>query len=223
MKKYYLFKMDETTINFIPFVLLILMGVITGFVYPSILEYIRSISISKCFDFILLFVLYCMLHEFFHSLAYMIHRIPFNKIIYGIAAEKGVFYCLCKTNINRNMILRALFYPLVFLGIVTGVLAIIFNLPMLYLLSILNICGCSGDIIMFIYMIKLDKNIKFSEMDDPISFAIYSDKDVSKVKHFGLKYLGAKDDIKREDLKKIKISKLSYIVLAILVLLAVII
>ena len=44
-------------------------------------------------------------------------------------------------------------------------------------------------------------------------FVTWTDKDVSKVKHFGLEYVGKRSNIERNDLKKIKVSKLSYIVL----------
>ena len=110
-------------------------------------------------------------------------------------------------------------YPLFFIGVVTYIVSIIWNLPLLHLLSIFNISGCSGDIIMFIFISRLDKDIEFTEMDDPISFAIYSDKDVNKISHFGLKYLGTKEKVLRTDFKKIKVSKASYIIIIVLLVL----
>ena len=65
----------------------------------------------------------------------------------------------------------------------------------------------------FLFIIKLPKDIKFSELDDGVAFAILSDKDVSKIKHYGLDFVEKKDTIKRTDFKKIRVSKLSYIVL----------
>ena len=56
---------------------------------------------------------------------------------------------------------------------------------MLGLLSIFNISGCSGDLVMFFFFLTRDKDIMYTELDDPTSFAIYADHDVSKYNHFG--------------------------------------
>ena len=82
---------------------------------------------------------------------------------------------------------------------------------MLFLLSISNIVGCIGDIIMFIFIIRLNKNIKFSEYNDSTSFGIKSKNDISNMKPFGLKYLGTEKELNRTINKKINISKLSLI------------
>ena len=92
----------------------------------------------------------------------------------------------------------------------------------LLILSIFNISGCVGDIFTFIFMTKLDKNIEFSEFDDTTSFAIYTDKDISKNKYLGLKYLGIKNKLIKKEYTKIKISKWSYIILSVLFIISLI-
>ena len=198
-KKYYLYKMNNGTIGFIPLVILV---VLLGGIYlvdSNAFKEITNVFLNQPMDFLILFLIYCLVHELFHSLAYIV--------------EQGVFYCLCKTNIDRNIILRSLLYPFFFLGIVTLIIGLVFNIPMLSLLSIANLSGCSGDLIMFKFIVGLSKKVKFSEMDDPISFAIYSDKDLSKTRSFGLEYIKSSNEIKREDLTKLKVSKASYIVM----------
>ena len=64
---------------------------------------------------------------------------------------------------------------------------------MTLILSILNISGAAADIMYFIYIIKLKKDIKFSELDDGTSFAILSDYDVTKEKHIGLDFVKKMD------------------------------
>ena len=54
---------------------------------------------------------------------------------------------------------------------------------------------------------------------DCTSFAIYSDEDVSKYNHFGLKYKGNYDSVERNNFKKINISKFSYVFLGICLIL----
>ena len=218
-KKYYLFKMKAGMLTVISTVLLFAMFPITSF-------FTKGKTYEFVFDdgfFFLILILfgYLFLHELLHSLAYVIYGGRFNKITYGIALELGVLYCLCKQNISKKNILHSLMYPLVFLGIITYIISIIFDLPLLLILSIINISGCSGDIIMFIFISRI-KNMEFSEMDDPISFAIYTNEDVSKLNHFGLEYLGTTDKLQREDFTKIKVSKPSYVIIVLLLVIGLI-
>ena len=92
-------------------------------------------------------------------------------------------------------------------------------MPFLHLLSICNISGSAGDIIMFMFILNLPKDIEYSEYDSEISFGIFTDKKIENEKHFGLKYLGTKEKLKREDKKKLKISKQSKVALIALFLL----
>ena len=96
--------------------------------------------------------------------------------------------------------------PFIVLGLITLMIALITKNALLLHLSIYNISGCAGDIITFLFLLKLKNDIEFTEFDDVTSFAIYSNKDLSTIKHFGLKYVGTKDDVARNELKKIKIS-----------------
>ena len=73
----------------------------------------------------------------------------------------------------------------------------------------------------FIFLIKLPKDIKFSELDDGTAFAILADTDVSKIKHIGLDFIEKKESIERKDFKRVKISKLSYIVLIVCIILVI--
>lgn len=218
-KKYYLFEMKMVPINVLSFFLLFLM---IGITYVIDKDFFVS-SFNDIFDsyalFLILIILYMVLHEILHSISYCIYGGKFKNIIYGIELEKGVFYCLCKQNVNKLNILNSLFFPLFYIGVVTYIIGMLFELPILVWLSIFNINGCSGDIIMFIFMSRLSKDIEFTEFDDPTSFAIYSSEDVSKYNHFGLKYKGCFDKVGRNNFKKINITKFSYGILALFLLL----
>ena len=73
---------------------------------------------------------------------------------------------------------------------------------------------------MFIYISKLNKNIEFSEFDNPTRFAIYADYDVTKTKHFGLKFIEKIDLLKKENLTRVTISKGTIIFSIILLIIA---
>lgn len=221
-KKYYLFQMKMLPLNAISIILFLIMICIT---YMWNIEFLNS-SFFTVYDsfglLLILMIIFMVIHEILHSIAYVIYGGSFKNIVYGVYLEKGVFYCLCKQNINKLNILNSLFFPLFYIGVVTYVLGMIFEFPFLTWLSIFNITGCSGDIIMFMFMSKLSKNIEFTEIDDPTSFAIYSEKDVSKSNHFGLKYIGCYNEVEKNDLKKITISKFSWIILGLILILSII-
>ena len=169
-KKYYIYEMNITTLNIVTILILALITPISYYLYPSAFNINENINLVLC---IVVYFLYMLFHEIFHSIAYVIYGGKYKHVTYGINLEKGVLCCLCKQDIDKRNILHSLMYPLIFLGIITFIIALIFKLPALYILSILNISGCSGDIIMYIFMKKLDDNIKFSEYDNPIGFGIY--------------------------------------------------
>lgn len=214
VKKYHIFKINLTTLNVISIVILILCFGITALFFPSNMKDMAMLfdNIKFCLLLLPLMICYFTLHELLHALGYIVNGANPKKITFGAELEKGVLYCLCKDEVDKKNILFSLMYPLFFIGIVTYIIGIIFNYPVLLLLSILNISGAAGDIMYFLFIIKLDKDIMYSEMDDGTSFALISKDDPSKYKHYGLKYCGTADEIPRKDFKRVKISKISLIV-----------
>ena len=219
-KKYYLFEMDANILNIMSVVLFIFILIISFILDKNLL--IDSFNITNYFLTLLLMLGYLCTHELLHSLAYVIYGAKYKNISYGVALEKGVLYCLCKQNITKKNILHSLMYPLFFIGIITYIIALIYKMPTLFLLSIMNIAGSIGDIIMFIFIYKL-KDIEFSEYDSVLGFAIYSKKDLSKLKPFGLKYKETREELKRNNDRKINITYKSLIILIVLLILSLII
>ena len=217
MKKYHLFKIN---INFLNVFSLVILVVVLLFTYIFFND--NFIGMFNLFNdkkiMLLLFpmmIFYFILHEFFHALGYIIHGADKSKITFGMELEKGVFYCLCKQDIKKKTILFSLMYPLFFIGFVTYVISIILNLDVLLLLSIVNISGAAGDIMYFFFIIKLNKEIVFSELDDGTSFVIKNIDDINKYKYYGLNYEGKVNSVSRSDFKRLYVSKLSSIVLVI--------
>ena len=214
-KEYYVFKMNLVLLNIVALLLVIPPLIIAFCISPELVS--NSFKLYMYGSGVLIFfpcmLGYMALHELLHALGYIIYGADPKKITFGMELEKGVLYCLCKQEVTRKNILNAVMWPLFYIGIVTFVISIIFNLPILLLLSIINISGAAGDIMYFIFLRKLDKNIMYSEMDDGTSFAILSEKDISKTKSFGLEFVEKVNEIPRNDFKRLKISKLSYLVL----------
>ena len=217
-KKYYIFSLDMTFLNIFSFVILGLVIGITYIIDKNFLidSIVWTFAPNRLFLTFILIILYLMIHEILHSIGYYVYGAKYKNIIYGIELEKGIFYCLCKQNVSKKNIMNSLMYPLFYIGIVTYILCFILNSSYLLILSIFNISGCVGDIFTFLFIRKLDKDIEFSEFDDTTSFGLYSDKDLSKGKYLGIKYITNVDKLERKDYKKIKVSKISYLILIVM-------
>ena len=214
-KNYYLFKMNTYFLNGFSLILIVLCTLLFIFIYGS-----NSLEVAqKSMKYVLILYLpYLILHEILHSIAYVIYGADFKNITYGAHLEKGVLCCLCKQRINKRNILHSLLYPFVIIGIITLIIGIIFDLPVLVVLSLINISGCSGDLVMFYHLSKLN-NYEFSEYDDPIAFGLFTKDDFSQLNMFGLDYVGKKARLERNDLRKVVISKPSIILLVLFYLL----
>lgn len=220
-KKYYIFEMKMGILNVLSIVLLITCSLLTLLIYKIFNIDFIFIFNNQLGIILLTYLIYMILHEILHSVGYILFGADPSKITFGAHLEKGILCCLCKQNISRKNILNSLLFPFFYLGIVTYIIGIIFNNHLLVILSILNISGCIGDLVMFKFFIKL-KNIEYSEFDNPIRFAVYSKEDLSKVNPYGLKYIETLEKIERNDLKRLKISKLSYLCFFILILLTIV-
>jgi len=214
-KHYYLFKMNTIFLNVFSAILILLSCQIFYLIYGN--DSLKVLN-NNLYGVIILYLPYLILHELLHSLAYTIHGADFKNITYGIHLEKGILCCLCKQNISKKNILYSLLYPFVFIGVITLVIGIIINNPLIIILSLANIAGCSGDLVMFYHLRKLTE-FEFSEYNDPIAFGLYTKKDFSKLKMLGLDYVDKKYRLERNDLRKVVVSKLSIIILLLFYLL----
>ena len=207
-EKYYLYEFKTSTLNIVSLLLLLFMVVITYFIMD---DYRVDITLT-----LILVVPYFCFHEVLHSIAYLINGSNFKNITYGVHLEKGILCCLCKEDVSKKNILTSLLFPFIIIGVITYIIGIIINSGVLIVLSICNISGCAGDLVMFYDLVKL-KNFKYAEYDNPMAFGIKTKDDMSKYKLFGLNYIGVKDNLEQNDLKKIRISKISIILLLVFV------
>ena len=202
-KYYYLFKMNTVILTIISLIILLFCGLIFYLIYGNNSVYILE---DNMYILVFLYIPYLVLHELLHSLGYVIYGADFKNITYGCYLEKGILCCLCKQRIDKRNILHSSLYPFVFIGIITLIIGIIFNLPFLVILSMVNIAGSSGDLVTYYYLSKLN-DYEFSECNDPMCFALYSKNDLSNLKMFGLEFIGKKYRIEKNDLRKLVISK----------------
>ena len=164
------------------------------------------------------------MHELLHGIGHLVCGSKLNDLSFGAALEKGVLFCLIRKEIGKKQILISLMFPFFFIGVLTYIIGIIINSPLLLVLSIANISGAVGDLIMFFNFIKLKNDITYIEPGDGTSFYIMSNNLLNK-KMFGLKYVeeGEYDsNMFNTPSKKIDISKTSYILFIIFILISIV-
>ena len=209
--KYYRYSMNMLKLNIFCCIIMIFVFFIIG--YMGLFSYLDF----KC---LILYFFWMFLHEFIHGVGFFVSGAKHKNIVYGANLEKGIFYCMCKEMINKCGIMVSLFFPFVFIGIITLVVGLVINNSILIILSLLNIAGCAGDIAMIISFIKLPK-FSYIDLDDCTGFVLVSKNDLSKYKLFGMDLVesGSYSSLgKANDYKKFTISKLSWIVFVILFL-----
>ena len=152
--KYYNYALKIGILNILSIILFILCFIIVVPIYGVI-------TLTNIPLMMILSILYLMLHEVVHYIGFIINKeVNSKNIVMGAELEKGIFYCMCKQKISKKTILISIFSPLTTLGFITLIIAMFFKLDLLIFLSILNISGSIGDIIMglFIYFLKNYEN-----------------------------------------------------------------
>ena len=211
-KKAYIFKMNLWTANIFSIAVFVIMAIIT-------ILLIGYTAIFKKPFILTLIIIYFAIHELLHGIGYFIGGTKLKNISYGIALEKGIFYCMGYQEITKKNILISLQMPFMVIGVITYIIGIIFKLRVLTWLSVFNIMGAAMDMAMFIFISGI-KNVHYSESGKPDEFVLITDEDLTKKKSIFLVLKETKDykkeDYEFKDIKRFKCSKSSWIALLVL-------
>lgn len=219
--KYYKYKIKLGVGNIFASIILILLLILLYFTFDN---YYFNLTYNK----VLIMIGYFILHELLHYIGYLINKNVKNKdLCLGMCLEKGVMYCRCTNEISRTAVMISLLTPFTVTGIISLIISYIFDMPFLAFLSVSNIAGSYFDILMFIQMLKMPKDIKFAEYDECDAYYIISNKDLTNIKTKGISLVETdkynKIKLKSKDNKRIEISTFSIIIIIILIALSFII
>lgn len=219
--KYYKYKIKLGVGNIFASIILILLLILLYFTFDN---YYFNLTYNK----VLIMIGYFILHELLHYIGYLINKNVKNKdLCLGMCLEKGVMYCRCTNEISKTAVMISLLTPFTVIGIISLIISYIFDMPFLAFLSVSNMAGSYFDILMFIQMLKMPKDIKFAEYDECDAYYIISNKDLTNIKTKGISLVETdkynKIKLKSKDNKRIEISIFSIIILIILVALSFII
>ena len=220
--KFYTYGLDMVFLNILSIVLFV--GV---WVLVLVIGHGKSYMISDDVGFLFIsMILWLMLHEVIHGIGFAIFpEVKLKNICFGMALEKGVFYCMFKQRISKKVILTSLLFPFTFIGVITLIWGISIESYNLVMLSALNIAGAVGDLVMACYFLRVPNDVIYLDLDDCTSFTDLSHDNLEdvKVKGIKLKDSGIYDDkeMVSKDKRRLVISKTSYIVLGIVIILTI--
>ena len=214
--KYYTYQLDMKVLNVLAIILFIVIMIVIsliGFDYGDIGKY-------NILWLIILMFAWLLLHEVLHGIGFgLFKEVDKSNIVFGMALEKGVFYCMCKQKISKKVIFTSLLFPVTIIGIITMIIGIIINNGLLVYLSMVNIVGSIGDIVMSIYFSKCGDDVIYLDLDDCTSFTVLSKRELDNIRVPGIKlYSSGLYDSKMVacDRRRLVISKESWIVLIII-------
>lgn len=220
-KKEYIIEYDMAFVTILSLILLVIMVGITAILIFTNIIRIGQDEFSLLFGkeilmFFIVMLLWMVLHEIIHGIAYELKGANRKDIVYGVSLENGVFYCKCKEYINKKCIITSLLSPFILIGVVTYIIGIIFSNVWLIALSIVNISGAAGDLMMYFFFIKQNDDVMFRELGFSSPAVVKTSEDISKNKYIGIKNIREVTDEKEVtegEEKKITISKASWFIL----------
>lgn len=204
-KKYYRFDMDLNIMNIIASILYILF-----FIYLFGNKYFSTFNFTILT--IIFLLLYFALHEICHGIGYAIFAKDKKNIKFGAILEKGVFYAMCQEEISRAGIIVSLIFPILILTLIPLPFALYYKNSLILFLSITNLIGAIGDILLINLVIKLPRSITYIDYDNNIGAYFICDEDISNIKSLGLKCNDSNNhdlSLINKDIKTIYISKTS--------------
>ena len=215
----YTYQLDMKVLNILAIILFVVMMIVVcliGIDYSDIAKY-------DILTLIVLMILWLMLHEILHGVGFVLFKeVNRKNIVFGMALEKGVFYCMCKQKISRQVIFTSLLFPFTIIGVITFILGVIIDNGLLVYLSMANIVGSIGDIMMSIYFSRCPREVVYLDLDDCTSFTVLSKSDISNVKVSGIKLVSSGNydsNMKAKDRRRLVISRESWYVLIVIFIL----
>lgn len=116
--------------------------------------------------FVVLYIIFIILHEAFHLIGFMIFgRVPFKALKYGINLEQGIAYATTKQPLPNHAMKKALLLPFWTTGVLPTIVGFYLNSTVLILIGAVLIAGAVGDFAMYKELRKYPRNAIVQ--DDP--------------------------------------------------------
>jgi hypothetical protein len=135
----------------------------TPVISPEIPMWIKVISV----------ILAIAIHELIHGIIFTRYAPGgFRSVTFGFNAKVGAFYCHCKEPIRVRHYKRAGIAPLIILGLIPLAAGFITGVSFFKTFGLLLTIGGFGDLLIYIKLMKIDRNLLILDHPDKLGFII---------------------------------------------------
>jgi hypothetical protein len=118
-------------------------------------------------------ILAIVVHELIHGILFALYASHgFRSVTFGFNMKIGAFYCHCKEAIRVKHYRRAGIAPLIILGLIPLAAGYITGVSWFKTFGLLLTIGGFGDLLVFIKLIKIDRNLLILDHPDKLGFII---------------------------------------------------
>jgi len=118
-------------------------------------------------------VLAIVVHELIHGIIFALYAPNgFRSVSFGFNSKIGAFYCHCKEPIRVKYYRRAGMAPLIILGLIPLIFGFITGVGWFKTFGLILTIGGFGDLLVFIKLMKIDKNLLILDHPDKLGFII---------------------------------------------------
>ena len=115
-------------------------------------------------------------HELIHGIFFTLFaENKFKSVKFGILPASKLFspYCHCKDKLRRNHYMICSIMPLIIVGIIPAIISIIIGNLILFILGILFTVGAAGDILVFVKLMKEEKDTWVFDSPTDVGYLVY--------------------------------------------------
>jgi hypothetical protein len=114
-----------------------------------------------------------IVHELIHGLIFARYAPHgFRSVTFGFNAKIGAFYCHCKEPVRVKHYRRAGIAPLIILGLIPLVTGFLTGVSWFKTFGLLLTIGGFGDLLVFIKLLKIDRNLLILDHPDKLGFIV---------------------------------------------------
>jgi hypothetical protein len=112
-------------------------------------------------------------HELIHGAVFALYAPHgFNSVTFGVNLKMGALYCHCRDPLKVRHYRRAGIAPMIILGVIPLILALITGVTWIKTFGLLLTIGGFGDLLIYIKLLKLDPNLVIRDHPEKLGFII---------------------------------------------------
>ena len=141
--------------NLMSFVISLPIFVVCCIIYFQVTgELVMLFNATDLLYLLLILIGICFVHEFCHGITWGFFCKDKNSISYGFMLKALAPYCTCAEPLPFKPYMLGALMPFIAISIIPFIFSLILSSQILFLISMLNVFGCSGDLTMALMLLE---------------------------------------------------------------------